>query len=310
VALEETFLVTASQLARQDRRTAMKIGIALPTVVPGAAPDAVTTWARQAERRGFDSVAVIDRVVYDSTEPLIALALAAAVTERVDLVTNVLIAPQRGTALLAKQAASIDRASGGRLTLGVGVGLRDDDFAACETPRRIRGSRLDHQLGELRAIWGGERGIGPAPARPEGPRLLIGGDAALAVARMVRHDAGWTMMVGTPEQFAAGVEAVRSGWTAAGRPATPRTMAVFYAAVGDRARERADRAAAHYYAWLGPEVAGWIAGTAATDEDTIARRIEEFAAAGADDIVLAPCSADPHELDRLADVAVRTPVFR
>ncbi|ABW16488.1 hypothetical protein Franean1_7169 [Parafrankia sp. EAN1pec] len=88
----------------------MKLGIALPNAVPGAPGDAVTTWAHRAE-----------------------------------LVTNVLIAPQHRTALLAKQAASIDRASGGRLTLGVGV--REDDFAACEIPFRSRGARLDRQLG-------------------------------------------------------------------------------------------------------------------------------------------------------------------
>ncbi|SQD99581.1 MULTISPECIES: LLM class flavin-dependent oxidoreductase [unclassified Parafrankia] len=211
----------------------MKLGIALPNAVPGAPGDAVTTWARRAEECGFDSVAVIDRVVYDSVDPLVALAMAAAVTSRVELVTNVLIAPQHRTALLAKQAASIDRASGGRLTLGVGVGVRADDFAACEIPFRSRGARLDRQLDELRGIWNGEWGIGPAPARPGGPRLLIGGDAALAGPRAARHGGGWTMMVGTPDQFAAGVDTVHRAWREAGRPGTPRTMAVFYAALGE-----------------------------------------------------------------------------
>lgn len=285
----------------------MKLGIALPNAVPGAPGDAVTTWARRAEECGFDSVAVIDRVVYDSVDPLVALAMAAAVTSRVELVTNVLIAPQRRTALLAKQAASIDRASGGRLTLGVGVGVREDDFAACEIPFRSRGARLDRQLDELRGIWNGEWGIGPAPARPGGPRLLIGGDAALAGPRAARHGGGWTMMVGTPDQFAAGVDTVHRAWREAGRPGTPRTMAVFYAALGEDGPELAAGAIGHYYSWLGADLAGWIAGTAATDEDAVARRVEEFTAAGADEIVIAPCSAEISQLERLAGVALRTP---
>ncbi|MEX5708131.1 LLM class flavin-dependent oxidoreductase [Parafrankia sp. FMc6] len=285
----------------------MKLGIALPNAVPGAPGDAVTTWARRAEECGFDSVAVIDRVVYDSVDPLVALAMAAAVTSRVELVTNVLIAPQHRTALLAKQAASIDRASGGRLTLGVGVGVREDDFAACEIPFRSRGARLDRQLDELRGIWNGEWGIGPAPARPGGPRLLIGGDAALAGPRAARHGGGWTMMVGTPEQFAAGVDTVHRAWREAGRPGTPRTMAVFYAALGEDGPELAAGAIGHYCSWLGADLAGWIAGTAATDEAAVARRVEEFTAAGADEIVIAPCSAEISQLERLAGVALRTP---
>lgn len=287
----------------------MKIGVALPNAVPGAPGNAITTWSRRAEEHGFDSLAVIDRVVYDSTESLIALALAAAVTERVELVTNVLIAPQHGTALLAKQAASIDRASGGRLTLGVGVGLRQDDFAACEVPFRTRGARLDRQVEQLREIWNGCRGIGPAPARPGGPRLLFGGDAALAGRRAALHGGGWTMMVGTADQFASGVETVRTAWQERGRTGRPRTMAVCYAALGRDARALADRAIGAYYARLGADLAGWIASTAAIDEATLAHRIEEFSAAGADEIVIAPCSADPGQLDRIAEVALRAPAL-
>ena len=111
---------------------------------------------------------MIDRVVYDSYEPLLALAMAAAVTERIELVTNVVIAPLRGTTMLAKQAASLDRASGGRLTLGVALGARDDDFAACGLPTGARGAMLDAQLTELRRIWRARRSGRPrlGPAAP------------------------------------------------------------------------------------------------------------------------------------------------
>lgn len=93
--------------------------------------------------------------------------MAAAVTERIELVTNVVIAPLRNTGMLAKQAASLDRASGGRLTLGLALGARDDDFVACGLPTRERGRMLDAQLGGLRRTWQGTD-IGPAPV-PAGP---------------------------------------------------------------------------------------------------------------------------------------------
>jgi alkanesulfonate monooxygenase SsuD/methylene tetrahydromethanopterin reductase-like flavin-dependent oxidoreductase (luciferase family) len=289
----------------------MRIGTGLPSVVPGAPADSVPRWARRAEELGFASVAVIDRVVYDSCEPLVALALAAAVTETVELVTDVLISPLRGTALLAKQAASIDRAAGGRLTLGLGVGAREDDFAACATPTAGRGRRFDAQLAELADIWAGRRGIGPAATRRAGrtgPGLLIGGHARHAATRAARYGDGWTMMVGTPEQFASGVAATRAAWAEAGRADEPRTMAVCYTALGPGAGELVRQAVGGYYAWLGPEVAGWIASTAATDEESLHERIAGFAAAGATDLVLVPCSADPDQLERFADAALRVPV--
>jgi len=250
---------------------------------------------------------VIDRVVYDSYEPLLALAMAAAVTERIELVTNVVIAPLRNTRMLAKQAASLDRASGGRLTLGLALGGRDDDFVACGLPTRERGRRLDAQLGELRRIWQ-DTDIGPAPARPGGPRVLVGGDARYAGPRAARHGDGWTMMVGTPADFAAGIEVVRGCWTAASRPGTPATTAVFYAALGDDAPHLVEKAIGGYYVWLGRDTACYIVGTAATSEAQVHERLVGFAAAGADEVMVLPCAEDPGQLERLAAVAVPGPL--
>ena len=145
----------------------MDVGIALPNAVPGATGAQLTEWARRAEARGFSSLGTIDRVVYDNYEPLIALAAAGAVTERIGLSTTVLLAPLRtNTVELAKQARSGQRAL--RWTpdgLGVGLGARDDDYQISggragrprQAPRRDAGR-------EMRRLWEGDE-VGPARRR-------------------------------------------------------------------------------------------------------------------------------------------------
>ena len=128
--------------------------------------------------------------MYPNYEELISLAAAAAVTSRIRLTTGVLLAPlYSNTALFAKQAASLDRLSGGRLVLGLGLGGRDDDYTASSLPTEGKGRRLDEQLTELKRIWSGEpRGfagaIGPEPARPGGPELILGGAAEASFRRV------------------------------------------------------------------------------------------------------------------------------
>src|SRR2546423_12926138 len=157
----------------------MKVGIGLPNAVRGVSRAGIVEWAQRAERAGFASLGTLDRLVYANYESLIALAAAAAVTERIELVTDILIAPLRSnTALLAKQAATIDSLSGGRLTLGLAPGGRRDDFEASGVGFSQRGGIFERQLDEMTAVWRGERGIGPTPRQDGRPGLLIGGRGA------------------------------------------------------------------------------------------------------------------------------------
>ena len=121
----------------------MEIGIGLPAAIAGVEGQTLLDWARRAEVRGFSTLAAIDRVAYGNYEPLVALAAAAAVTERIRLTTSILLAPVRSNhTLFAKQAASVDRLSNGRLVLGVGVGRREDDYTECGLDFHARGREL------------------------------------------------------------------------------------------------------------------------------------------------------------------------
>ena len=163
----------------------MDIGIGLPNAVRGVGREGIVDWARRAEAAGFSSLGTIDRTAYSNYESLIALAAAAAVTERIRLATDIQIAPLRAnTALFAKQTATIDHLSGGRLGLGLAPGGREDDYTLSGLDFHRRGRDFDAMLEALPGLWAGEGGLGPAPASPGGrPGLFVGGNNEKAFAR-------------------------------------------------------------------------------------------------------------------------------
>ena len=188
----------------------MEIGIGLPNTLKGATGALMLEWARRADAGPFTSLGVLDRLEYESYEPLIALAAAAGATARVQLAALIITGPLRNDALLAKEAASLDALSGGRLVLGLGLGARKSDYAAAGVAYANRGHRLAEQLAALRACWEDER-IGPRPARPGGPPLLIGGLSDSAYARAARYADGYVHGGGPPRAFAAAAAKARGG---------------------------------------------------------------------------------------------------
>jgi alkanesulfonate monooxygenase SsuD/methylene tetrahydromethanopterin reductase-like flavin-dependent oxidoreductase (luciferase family) len=285
------------------------VGIGLPSTIPGTDREQLLEWARRAEARGFSSLGTIDRIVYDNYEPLIALAAAAAVTERIRLATTILIAPYRANAaLVAKQAASVDRLSGGRLVLGVAVGGREDDYEASGVDFHTRGRRMDEMLETWQRVWAGEsfgtaRPIGPQPSRGR-PALLLGGAADAVFRRAAEYGDGWLLGGGTPDMFRGGLAKAQAAWQAAGREGAPRTAALAYYALGDGAEQAADRYLNDYYAFLG-DYSSMIADGAAKDAETVVQYVRGFSDAGCDELFLFPCDPDPGQVDLLAEAIAR-----
>jgi alkanesulfonate monooxygenase SsuD/methylene tetrahydromethanopterin reductase-like flavin-dependent oxidoreductase (luciferase family) len=288
----------------------VKVGIGLPSTIPGVDRDSLLTWATRADEFGFSTLATIDRLVYGNYESLIALAAAAAVTERIRLTTDILIGPFRGNgAVLAKQAATVDSLSNGRLTLAIAVGGREDDYEATGIPFHERGKLFDAQLAEMKRIWRGEEygpggAIGPPPSHPDGPELIIGGTAPATFRRVAEHGDGWTMGGGTPDQLKETGEKVKAAWADAGREGAPRLIALCYYGLGEHAEEAAKEEIGDYYAWLGDDIAGMIVSSAATDADTVRGYRDAFAEAGADELICFPTSIDPEQVNLLADAVL------
>jgi len=284
----------------------MDVGIGLPTQVPDVDGRVLVDWAVQAEEAGFSTLGTVGRLVFPNYDDLIALAAAAAVTSRIRLTTSVLLAPlHANAALLAKQAASIDRLSNGRLVLGLGTGGRDDDFTASGLPTQGRGRRLAEQIEELKRIWSGEeRGlagpIGPTPVRPGGPELIIGATSEAAFRRVAGLVDGWIMGGGTPQMFAGLAGAVDQAWQEAGRPGRPRKLALAYFALGPQARDVAGETIRFYYEWLG-DVAEQIVASTATSPEMVKSYVEGFAAAGCDELIFGPGAASLDQVTLLAE---------
>jgi alkanesulfonate monooxygenase SsuD/methylene tetrahydromethanopterin reductase-like flavin-dependent oxidoreductase (luciferase family) len=281
-------------------RTKMRVGIGLPNTNAGADRDRMINWARAADLGPFSSLAVLDRVTYGSLEPMTVLAAASAVTERVRLATMIVIGPIRNTTMLAKEAATIDVLSGGRLTLGIAIGARKDDYNATDGPFHTRGDVLTHQLGEMRRLWTGDD-IGPKPVQEGGPQILVGGMTDIAYARVARFADGFAHNGGPPRVFAAAADKVRAAWSDGGRPGRPLIWGQGYFALGDDVVEPGRDYLRDYYAFTGP-FAEKIAQGMLTTPQAILQFVRGYEDAGCDELVLFPTSARIDQLERLADV--------
>ena len=285
----------------------MDIGIGIPNTVPGTTGPQILEWARRAEAAGFSSLGTIGAVSYPGYEELTVFAAAGAVTERIRFLSNVLIAPARSTAELAKQAASVDQLTGGRLTLGLGIGWRPTDFQLTGREFASRGRLFDDQLRALQTAWAGEpleegtRPVGPSPVQQPGVPLLIGGTVDASVRRVVEFGSGWTAGGLPPDAVAPMVEKVQAAWREGGREGRARIVALAYFSMGDNV-DRSRRYLLDYYQPMGDDIAEMVAGSALRSGESIRGALEAYSAVGVDELILDPTVPEPTQVDLLAEV--------
>jgi alkanesulfonate monooxygenase SsuD/methylene tetrahydromethanopterin reductase-like flavin-dependent oxidoreductase (luciferase family) len=284
----------------------VKIGIGLPNTTLDVSGGLLLDWARRAEERGFSSLATIDRFGYPSYDALTALTAAAALTDRIGVMTNVLLEPAYDPVLLAKVTASLDQISKGRLTLGIGVGGRPDDYELTGRSFSERGRRLDSDLELLHKAWAGDPLPGTSfPVAPSTQRgrvpLLIGGEARRAAFRAAKWQAGFTIGGAPPELAAGSIQEFRTLYEQAGGAGEPRVVALTYFSLGDEHVEESLHNLRTYYGFLGDWVEAVATGPPRSLQE-VRDRTAAFEALGVDELVFDPTVASLDQVDRLADV--------
>jgi alkanesulfonate monooxygenase SsuD/methylene tetrahydromethanopterin reductase-like flavin-dependent oxidoreductase (luciferase family) len=283
----------------------MRIGTGLPNQVRNMRPAVIPAWAQQAENAGFTSLTTVGRYAYPGVSDTVALAAAAAVTSRIELVSGVLLGPTWPGAMLAKELAGIDGVSNGRLTVGLGVGSRPDDFVVEGYGAAGRGKRFDRDLAHFREVWSGEPvGGGSNPAVPAGTRqvpMLFGGTAPAAIDRMARWGEGYIGGSVPAPMVAPSYDAARDAWSRAGRDGSPRLVALVYYALGDG--EQGRKNVHDYYSPFG-DFANLVASAVCDTPQKVREAIASFEGIGADDLIFNPGTDDVDDIKRLADIVL------
>jgi alkanesulfonate monooxygenase SsuD/methylene tetrahydromethanopterin reductase-like flavin-dependent oxidoreductase (luciferase family) len=289
----------------------MKIGMNLPVMVPGLDRAHVHAWAQRIDAGPFSCIASGERINFPNPEILVTLATAAAVTERVKILFDVSVAPLHSPVLLAKQVATLDVMSGGRVVLGVGVGGREEDYAAVGAEfGKSRFRRLEAGVETMRRIWRGEkvvdsalRPVEPLPVQEGGPEILAGALFPKSIRRAARFADGLKGFSFGPSvaEVKGAFDLAREAWKAEGKP-EPRLSTGFWFSLGPDGREKMDAYVARYLNFMGPEAPKAIAPTVrCVDAASLRDATREMADLGCDELVLVPTTLDPDEIDRVVD---------
>lgn len=285
----------------------MHIGIGLPNHIAGVSGPLIIEWARRAEQRGFASVAGIDRVVYPSLDSIVALSLAAGATTDIGVVTNVLLAPLYRAAPLAKQLATLADISRNRLTLGVGVGRRADDYTATGVDFGERGHILDKTVELLRQAWRAEVVTGDIALCPSPVQIpvLFGGTSQPTIRRVATVGDGWA--AGALRDYAgqsAFAERVRLAWLDAGRAGTPWLNASVNFAFGDEQTVAAGHQNLRSYYGFIPDYAELNVADMLTSTQDATATVRAYRDLGFDGLIFHPGVARLDQIERLADAVL------
>ena len=290
----------------------MKVGMTLPIMEPGLNADMLEKWSRTVDEGPYSSLAFGERMAFDNPDTIALLGATAAWTKRVRLVTTIIIAQLHDPVMLAKALATADMLSKGRLSVGLGLGGREEDYRAAGADLATKtNAEVAKRALIMKRVWAGEKvvetiePVGPPPVQKGGPELLAGAQGPKSTrlaATWADGISGFTFDLNMQAQKEA-FDLARSVFKEEGRPA-PRLATAFWFAIGDNARPQVQKHLRHYMNWIDkaaleamlPTVG--FAGTA-TELKEVLKRIAEL---GADETVLIPTSDDIDQVKRAADI--------
>jgi alkanesulfonate monooxygenase SsuD/methylene tetrahydromethanopterin reductase-like flavin-dependent oxidoreductase (luciferase family) len=287
----------------------------MPVMEPHLDAATLTSWARVIDDGPFASLCWGERIAFDNPDSLTLLGAMAALTDRVRLVTTVNVPQLHDPVMLAKALATGDMLSSGRLTVGLGVGGREEDYRAVGAdPATMTMRDMAERVGIMKRVWAGEKitqavlPVGPPPVQPGGPQLLVGtmGPKTMrSAASWAAGLAGTTLDLDVAKQNEL-YDVARDAWAQAGKP-KPHLATSFWFALGggEQARAQVHHHLRRYMNWIPAEVVDAMApttGFAGTEEDLL-EVLRRFEAIGTDEVHLIPTSADVDQVRRVADVA-------
>lgn len=286
----------------------------MPVMEPDLDAAVLRQWAQAVDEGPFSSLCWGERIAFGNPESLTLLGALAAWTDRVPLITTVVVPQLHDPVLLAKSLATGDMLCGGRLTVGIGVGGRHEDYLAVGADPATQTMReMAHRVGIMKRVWAGEKitesvvPVGPPPQHTGGPRLLVGtiGPKTLrSAAPWADGLAGITLDLDVAKEDAL-FDVGRVAWAEAGKP-EPHLATSFWFALGspENSRDQIHRHLRHYMNWIPAGIVDAMAphtGFAGSEDDLVGV-LRQFAAIGTSEIHLIPTSTDLDQLRRVADV--------
>ena len=276
----------------------------LPVMEPDLDADVLKRWARTVDEGPFSSLCWVERIAFANPDSLTLLGALSAWTDRIPLVTTVVVPQLHDPVMLAKALATADVLSGGRLTVGIGVGGREEDYRAVGADLKTMTMRdMAERVAVMKRVWAGEKvtdsvlPVGPAPVQDGGPQLLVGATGP----KSTRYAAQWAnglagisldLYVAKQDEL---FEVASTAWAEVGKP-KPNLATSFWFALGDgdEPRTQVHRHLRHYMNWIPPEYVDALAhstGWAGTDEELVAT-LRRFADIGTSEVHLIPTSSD------------------
>lgn len=292
----------------------MKIGFCFPYTQPQMDRATMLEWFRRVEEGPFSSLSCGERMVGTSVDMGSTLAAAAAVTERIGIMPSLYVLPMHSAVWVAKQAATLDLISGGRVTVTVGVGGRPHDYRCMEREMVGVHTRMDEQIERIRATWRGElpfegtEAVGPTPVQPGGPPILAGVMGPKATKRAARWADGVFSWSGHGDrgEMAAQLDRVRAAWEEAGRSEAPRHVAGFWCSLAPDAPKRLYDYVYKYLRIAGDPVATAMAKLQSrSSPDAVLEALDTYEELGVEECMLNSATADFEEIDGLLELLER-----
>lgn len=288
----------------------MKISLCLPYMKPEIDRQVIIDWCRAADEGPFETLSCGERINGPSMEMRTVLGAAAVLTERVRIMPSLYVLPMHNAVWAAKEIATLDVLSNGRVSVTVGVGGRPKDYQAVGAPFERRHQRMDEQIAVMKQVWSGEPPmegldpIGPSPVQAGGPPVLIGAMGPKAI----RRGAEWAdgiyafSMNGVQAEMENMLAMATAGWSEAGR-GTPYMAGGFWYSLADDAENKLKSYVYDYLEIAGDEIANAVAASMTRfTPDAVREGLDNMRAAGCEECYMVAASHEISEVERLVDI--------